>query len=155
MVTALLRLIATVFVLAPLIGFLVTAAMMMHILNAGFNANGEANQRAIASSVSICLVTTSCSFLLFPVGVFLHWIIARKTHSFSSGARRALFWGSLFMCIGFPVGTILGGVTLWLLIASPVFQSRPLSKTTCPFKPSTNDQGNEGYLPASNGGQRD
>ena len=115
-----LRILATVFALSWMVGVLVTVVGMV----CDFNAATTGNQEATAKMLPVCLVATSCSLLLFPVGVFLHWMIAKRTGIFPSVARRSLFWGSLFMCILFPVGTIIGGVTLWLLINSETFRGR-------------------------------
>jgi Kef-type K+ transport system membrane component KefB len=112
-------LIATLFVLAPLIVFLLPFAGMLY----SFNANGQVNQEALAgSTISMCFTAIWYSLLLYPVGVLMHWLIAWKTRILSLGARQAIFWSSLLICTSFPVGTIMGGAALWLLIFSPVFQ---------------------------------
>jgi hypothetical protein len=122
-----LRILATVFALSWIAGLLVTVVGMIEVFNAVTAANQEATA---AKTLSICMIATSCGFLLFPVGVFLHWMIAKRTGVFPSVARQSLFWGSLFMCIAFPVGTIMGGVTLWLLTTSEAFRNE---KRTEPF----------------------
>ena len=113
---ALLRILATLMTLSWLVGILVVAVGMGVCLN----ANGDV---ATKGMVSFCLRAMSYTFPLFVVGVFLHWILAKRTGVFPRGARQALFWSSLLMCaLFFPFGLIPGGVTLWLLVASDVFK---------------------------------
>jgi hypothetical protein len=118
-----LRFIATVFALAPLIGLLVTLYGMITAYQT-IPAGAAIHTADVARSVSMALIATFAGLLLFPLGVCLHWIVAKKTGSIPSWARRALFWGSLFACIDFPLGTIMGGVTIWLLVTSKTFRDR-------------------------------
>ena len=119
---ALLRILAAVLVLSCLIGFLVTVYRMTTVFQS--IGGGTVNTAIVANNLSYTLWATSVGFLCFPLGVILHWIIAKKTGVFPSWSRKSLLWGSLFMCIAFPVGTLIGGVTLWKLITSDVFRVR-------------------------------
>jgi hypothetical protein len=123
---ALLRILAAVLVLSCLIGFLVTVYGMMAVFQS-IGASGTVNTAVVANNLSHVFLATSAGLLCFPLGVILHWIIAKKTGVFPSWSRQSLFWGSLFMCIAFPVGTLMGGVTLWKLITSDVFRVRDQS----------------------------
>ncbi len=118
---ALLRILATLLVLSCLIGLLVTVYAMI-VTFESIDARGAIDQAVVGKMISLDLLVTSCSFLFFPIGVVLHWIIAKKTGVFSVSSRQAIFWSSLFMCLAFPVGTIVGGITMWKLITSDVFK---------------------------------
>jgi hypothetical protein len=78
----------------------------------------------VANVVSVALYAACAELLAFPLGVYLHWTLARRTGVFPPWARRALFWGGLFMCFDFPVGTMMGVATLWLLIRAETFRER-------------------------------
>jgi hypothetical protein len=120
---ALLRLLASVLVLSCLIGLLVTVfGMAASFLTLG--SDGTVEKAALAKTISLIMWVTWVSFLFFPIGAVLHWIIAKKTGAFPSWCRQSLFWGSLFMCIAFPMGTIMGGIALWKLITSDVLKVR-------------------------------
>jgi hypothetical protein len=115
-----LRIAATVMVLSWLIGLLFTVYAMTSTLASARAADPEET----AKTISMIMCVTSVCFLLFPFGAVLHWFLAKNTGFFSPQARQALFWSSLFMCIIFPVGTIMGGLTLWALFTSDTFRTK-------------------------------
>jgi hypothetical protein len=84
---ALLRLLASVLVLSCLIGFLVTVlGMSASFLTLG--SNGTVEKAALAKTVSLIMWVTSVSFLFFPIGAVLHWLIAKKTEVFPTWCRQ-------------------------------------------------------------------
>jgi hypothetical protein len=125
-----LRILATVLVLSWMIGVLVVTVGMV----ASFSTGTVANPKAMAEMLSRCLIAASCGFLVFPVGVFLHWMVAKRTGVFPSSARQSLFWGSLFMCVAFPVGTIMGGIAIWLLNTSEILAASGKDRGGNPFQ---------------------
>ena len=98
---ALLRIIATVLVVVP-------AAMCM---------TGPATCSLIAMFPAIWFL-----YFVFPLGVLLHWLIAKSTKTYTNGAYWVIFMTSVFMLLGIPLGTIMGGVTIWVLRTSSTFQ---------------------------------
>jgi hypothetical protein len=126
-VPAFLRAVATLLVLGWLIGFLVTVSMMLatafQIANSANTPPQTAAADAVvpAASLSLALRASFIGDALFPLGIFLHWIIARFTRVCPRWAWRTMFVSSVLFCVVFPVGTVLGGVALWLLFASDPF----------------------------------
>jgi uncharacterized BrkB/YihY/UPF0761 family membrane protein len=116
-----LRIIATLLTLSPVIGLLVTLCGMMVTFQTLAHP-AVLHPTDVAGSLSVAITATSIGLLLFPIGVCLHWFIAQKTGTFPSSARQALFVGSVFACIGFPLGTVMGAATIWLLIRADTFR---------------------------------
>jgi hypothetical protein len=118
--THVFRIVATVLALAPLIGLLTMAWAMIAAFQA-VGGNGPVRTANVALPISVALYAVLAGLVLFPMGVYLHWIIAKRTGGTPSWGRQALFWGSLFACVDFPWGTIMAGVTIWLLVGSRCF----------------------------------
>jgi biopolymer transport protein ExbB/TolQ len=93
---ALLRILAAVLVLSCLIGFLVTVYGMTTVFQS-IGGGGTVNTAIVANNLPYTLWATSAGFLCFPLGVILHWIIAKKTGVFPSWSRQSLFFGGVFM----------------------------------------------------------
>ncbi len=121
---SLLRIIATVFVLALVIGTSAISCKMIHAaVVQTLSPNKVLDSRAIAADIaSFAIYTAVCSILLFPLGVFLHWIIAKRSNVHPYWVWWVIFTGSIVICFAFPVGTILGVITIWLLFVSDIFK---------------------------------
>jgi len=77
----------------------------------------------VRSAKLIVIYSVVYGYLFLPVGVCLHWIIAKKTESYPSWVWLAIFVSSvMLMFVYFPNGTISGGITLCLLFALPTFR---------------------------------
>ena len=116
-----LRIVATLLTLSPVIGLLVTLCGMMVAFQT-LAGPGVHTTAAVAGPVSAAITATLLGLLLFPIGVCLQWFIASKTGTFPSSARQALFVGSIVSCIDFPIGTVMGAATIWLLIRTNTFR---------------------------------
>ena len=114
-----LRFIATVFVFGPMVGLLGTIYGMVHTLDT-FQQGGGA--REVAYGARIALFTTVFGLLLFPLGVFLHWWIARHTRVYRAWIWWMIFLGSVSTCLSWPVGTMMGVATICLLASLRTFR---------------------------------
>jgi hypothetical protein len=68
------------------------------------------------------------SFML-PVGVFLHFLVARATGSYPRWIWQIVFLSCILACTMFPLGTIVGAVTLWRVIGSETFKKMRSGRT--------------------------
>ena len=119
---AFLRILANIFLLGWLVGLLVTTYRMIRAFQSMQINQPLKPDEVLADGISYALCATSLGFLLFPLGAILHWIVAKRTGIFPPWCRQSLFWSSvLFMCLGFPVGTLIGGIVLWQLYTSKAF----------------------------------
>lgn len=111
-----LRGIATVLVLALPVGNVILSCEMAYKASKG-----------IALDVEAIMALAPYQFkglLAFPLGVLLHWIVAKATGTCPRWARCGIFVGSVLTCSEFPLGTIMGGVSLCLLFSSDAFKKR-------------------------------
>jgi hypothetical protein len=115
-----LQVMATLFMLGPIVGFLVTLYGM--IVSFQTLDGPAALATAVASRISFALSATSIGLLLFPIGVCLQWLIVHKTGMLPSLARQAMFVGSIFACLAFPLGTVIGVVAIYLLVRAEAFR---------------------------------
>jgi hypothetical protein len=60
-------------------------------------------------------------FVVFPAGVFLHWLIATTTRVYSRWVWIGISVVSVLMLPGIPIGTISGGIVLMVLHSSRAF----------------------------------
>jgi len=60
--------------------------------------------------------------LLWPAGVFLHWAVARTASVYSGWVYWLILVASVLLLTGFPVGTMIGGATIAVLLRSDTFQ---------------------------------
>jgi hypothetical protein len=123
--TTLLRIIATVLVQ----GWLIWTLLIAYVMMCSAHADGVADRKTLANIGSLATYAAAYSILLFPTGVCLHWIIAKKTKVCPYWVWWAILLGSLLMCLTFPVGTILGVVAIRLLFASDTFRRRQVTGT--------------------------
>lgn len=61
-------------------------------------------------------------FLLFPAGVYLHWILAKKTETYNAWVYWLIFLICVPMLSAVPFGTIVGVITISVLYTSETFQ---------------------------------
>jgi hypothetical protein len=120
--TQVLQIIASLCALGPMLGTLVTVCQMMATLQA---VGPHVDTKHVALDISVTMYAVWGGLVLFPVGVGLHWIIAKRTGGMPSSARQALFWGSLFACLDCSLGAMMGVATICLLFVSPSFKRRP------------------------------
>ena len=125
----LLRIIATVLVLFSLIGIVaISCEMILAVYKDMSSPNAVVQSEAqVVNIASVALYKAIASILLFPVGVFLHWIIAKRSNIYHPWVWWVIFLGSVVICSAFPVGTIMGGCTLWFLFTSDTFRKRRVS----------------------------
>jgi len=119
---AALRVVATVFVLGPILGLLPTIYGMVRAFNHAASSGGSTDVTALGESVSLSLLATAVGIAVFPVGVLLHWLVARHAQTYPHWVRQTILLGSIVMCVAFPLGTVVGGVTIVLLFASKTFR---------------------------------
>jgi hypothetical protein len=119
MAVGLLRGLATVFVLALPLGMGIFVCEYVYLECCGFWAPDLIKGLLMFLAVKFVVV----GYLLLPVGVLLHWIVARTTKVYPRWAWSVIFVGSvllMFMC--FPKGTISGGIALCFLFALSTFR---------------------------------
>jgi hypothetical protein len=114
----LLQAIATVLVLAYPIGILVACCGLVYVTCWDIKWADLAIPRFVVRFEIYAIVY---GFLLLPAGVLLHGIIARMTGIFARWVWGAIFVGSAITCAEFPLGTIVGVGTIYVLFTSDTF----------------------------------
>ena len=109
------RIVATLFVLTPLA--LITASPSLFV---GYLWS---------------LIPITC-FLLFPTGVYLHWLIAKTTDTYSGWVYWLIFLVTVPMLSAVPIGTIAGGIAIVVLYTSDTFQQMRNGKRSRRDEPS-------------------
>ena len=120
-----IRIIATLLVLVSLIGLVVS---VFGIIEAHIRMSQQNTEPvAIAYCIAIALSAMWVSHLFFPIGVAIHGIIAHKTQTYSRRIWFLMVVISILFCFSFPVGTIIGGITIVLLYTLDIFRKMKAS----------------------------
>ena len=114
------RVIATLLVLAFPLGMAIFTCQIVWKECLGDSNPGGSFAHWVRTIVTYSIVY---GYLSLPMGVWLHWIIAKKTLSHPPWAWLAIFVSSvMIMVVYYPNGTISGGITLCLLFVMPTFR---------------------------------
>ena len=114
-----LRVIATILVYGPVVGMLGTITGMVYSFEE--LAQQGPRQEVLAYWISVALYSQAFVVFAFPIGVFLHGYVAVRTGVYLRKVWRLILASSILFCISNPVGLILGGVTIVLLLRLDTF----------------------------------
>jgi hypothetical protein len=99
----LLREIATLFVLGPLIGVAITVFGMLRLFN-----EIAIDSSTVQRDLGLILSSTSLGVVAFVFGVVLHAILAKKTGCYSNYTWRLMLTMSIVLCfLAFPIGVVM------------------------------------------------
>lgn len=117
-----LRIVATILVLGPFFGFAGTVYGQVGAFNV-ISESEVTKAGDLAPYIYFALVATLIGLLAFLPGVFLHAVIAKRTGVYSMAVWILILTMSIFTCVmGFPIGTVLGLVSIILLFTLPTFK---------------------------------
>lgn len=118
-----IRFIASLLTFGPIGGLLGFVFGNTKVLQIIMQANSEHEvEEQLESAVGIALGSVAIATLCFLVGATIHFIVARRSQVYPHYVWRLIFFNSIVFLLLFPLGTVLGGITLALLFSLQTFK---------------------------------